>query len=314
MSPGRASGALDSEAESSSHRRRDLGPATQPRTLLDEIMVSRDLPNAQMLQFSLPSRQPWDVPEMCRLVANMFSLRITSRGRRGEQHITIFGPTGNQVQYVADYFRNIASAELNDRKLAIGIGSGQLRLGLIREITLISCGTRFTLPRWGERQRHSMGEVRRRLTETMPGHVDYALDCRTFGDPDYSREQRDHVGHHPMIQMGIASNILFVILLRRVHNILATLKGQRHVTLAFVCRSGRHRSVAIVEILSTCLRHCGLWTNVVHHSQNLRYGWRHLCGGYEICEQCSWSNEHQAIHDFSKVLFQGLLPVELYVQ
>ena len=83
VSPGRASGALGSEAESSSHRRRDLGPATQPRTLLDEIMVSRDLPNAQMLQFSLPSRQPWDVPEMCRLVANMFSLRITSRGRRG---------------------------------------------------------------------------------------------------------------------------------------------------------------------------------------------------------------------------------------
>ena len=58
----------------------------------------------------------------------------------------------------------------------------------------------------------------------------------------------------------------------------------------------------------------GLWTNVVHHSQNMTNGWRHLCGGYEICEQCSWSNEHQAIHDFSKVLFQGLLPVELYVQ
>ena len=47
VSPGRV-------AESSSRRRRDRGPATQPRTLLDEIMVSRDHPNAQMLQFSLP--------------------------------------------------------------------------------------------------------------------------------------------------------------------------------------------------------------------------------------------------------------------
>ena len=102
VSPGRASGALDSEAESSSHRRRDLGPATQPRTLLDEIMVSRDRPNNHILQFTFASKVPWDVPEMCRLVANMFNLRITSRARHGKQHITIFGPSGNQVRYVLD--------------------------------------------------------------------------------------------------------------------------------------------------------------------------------------------------------------------
>ena len=58
VSPGRASGALDSEAESSSRR-------GSPRTLLDEIMVSRDQPNAQMLQFSFPSRQPCVVSATC---------------------------------------------------------------------------------------------------------------------------------------------------------------------------------------------------------------------------------------------------------
>ena len=256
-----------------------------------------------MLQFTFASKEPWDVPEMCRLVANMFNLRITSSGRHGEQHITVFGPSRDQVQYVADYFRNIASAGLNDRRLEIR--SGQLRLGNIREVTLISCGVRFALARCAGRR--SMGEVRRALTADW-GHVDYALDCRSFADPDYSRDQRNHTGHHPMIQMGIASNLLFVQLLRMVHNVLARLGGQRHVTLALACRSGRHRSVACVEVLSTCLRYCGVWTNVVHHSQNKRDGWRDLCGGQDFCEQCSWSNEHQDIHDFAKVLFQGLLP------
>ena len=76
----------------------DFDPAACPkkakgmshgRTLLDRVMESRDLPKNKIIQFTIPARVPWDVREMCILVAKLFNNKIKVRGRHGEQHVTV---------------------------------------------------------------------------------------------------------------------------------------------------------------------------------------------------------------------------------
>ena len=137
------------------------------------------------------------------------------------------------------------------------------------------------------------------------GYVHYAFDCRGFADPDFAGgDIRRHIRHHPAIQKAIVQNINWLDLLQKINIRLQLLQRQRHVTLALVCRSGRHRSVGVTELLATCFDRIGMTTTVHHHSED-RF-WRDVCRGYSGgCPDCAWNN------DFSAAFFASLPDMSL---
>ena len=158
----------------------------------------------------MPAKQPWDVPEMCRLVANLFKNTIKVRGRRQEQHITVWAPTEEQALYISNYFKKVASFSMTNDPI------NRYRFGQIRSVTLVSCGIRFVFPR-RENNRglsrlcHHLGR------DSRWGHVHYAFDCRGFADPDFAGGNiRSHIGHHPAIQTSIVQNINWLDLLQKI--------------------------------------------------------------------------------------------------
>ena len=267
------------------------------RTLLDRVMESRDWPDNKMIQFTIPARVPWDVKEMCILVARLFNNQIKVRGRHGEQHITVWATTDEQALYISNYFKKVASFSMTSDPI------NRYRFGEIRSVTLVSCGVRFVFPR-REKNRRLSRLCNYLGRDSRWGHVHQAFDCRDFKDPDYKKEVRDHIGHHPAIQKAIVQNINWLDLLQRINIRLQLLQRQRHVTLALVCRSGRHRSVGVTDLLETCFVRIGMTTTVHHHSED-RW-WRDVCRGYSGCPDCAWNDDHRACHDFSAAFFASL--------
>ena len=148
-----------------------------------------------------------------------------------------------------------------------------------------------------------MSDIRRALTDEnheQIGYVDYAIDCRSFADPEYSKDSfKHHLGSHPSIQMGVVQNVIFIEHVRYFQSVLA---------LALVCNSGWHRSVAVCDLLAYSLRDYGFYTTVVHRSSLIRGGWsRNLCQGYDVCPDCRWSDEHRAMAEFASGIFKACL-------
>lgn len=80
-----------------------------------------------------------------------------------------------------------------------------------------------------------------------------AVDARAFRDPA-ARDRgptawlRGHVGLHALIQEQLTQHEALPGFLRRVHAVLRSLHGNT-AELVIFCRSGRHRSVGLVELL-----------------------------------------------------------------
>ena len=194
-------------------------PATEPRsgamprTLLDCVMECRDHPNRMMQQIAISQNQPFNVPDMCRLVGNVFNVHVSCRGRRDDCHITLRAPTGAQAEYVSNYISKLTRS---------GLHYTSHDFFGIESVTLVTCGIRFLE---GLPHRSGMCAVRRRLTcmRARAGFtpIDYVIDCRNFGDPDFSRDVRTHIGTHPCIQMGIVMNEKFVDLLLWIKMVLS---------------------------------------------------------------------------------------------
>ena len=123
-----------------------------------------------------------------------------------------------------------------------------------------------------------------------------------FADPYFSRDVSGHAGTHPKIQMGIVMTTDFIDKLRFTKNILRDFSGQRHVTLALVCKSGRHRSVAFAELLRSSLMRMGFWVDMMHYSAMIGQ-WRYICQGYNGCPVCAWSDDHWTMHNLAMELF-----------
>ena len=81
------------------------------------------------------------------------------------------------------------------------------------------------------------------------------------------------------------------------------------MTLSLASKSGRHRSVAMTEILSRCLTNWGMWVDVIHQTQlHPEGGWERLCNGYLEGSQCAerkWGPLHYALHNFASELFRA---------
>ena len=177
-------------------------------------------------------------------------------------------------------------------------------------ITLCSRGNRYA-PMGAEPRRH------------QPPYlvVDRLFDCTFANDPAQQQRHsgpgqyahRGCTGQCGPIQEGISVYGAFRSMVADVRGRLAQdligpmlSWGPRNaepvpVTYAYVCRSGRHRSVAVVELLAHCLHTCGVANVQVVHEDlpNGHYEDRHgRCGCPENChwvQRCSGSEQKARI-------------------
>ena len=175
-------------------------------------------------------------------------------------------------------------------------------------ITLCSRGYRYTRQR-DARLPHLMPH----LAQDRVWNVTFAADPaqRNFRAGPQGQAHPGCTGQCGLIQAGIAAYGQFKELVADVRGRLAQdLFGPLlcrpdatpvPVTYAYVCRSGRHRSVAVVELLAHCLHTCGVANVQVVHEDlpNGHYEDRHgRCGCPENChwvQRCSDSEQKARI-------------------
>jgi len=115
------------------------------------------------------------------------------------------------------------------------------------------------------------------------GNVDLIVDCRVFKEPG-RRELRSHIGQHPEILSGIFAGWNFHGWLKVFgYSLRKTLEGSDEVSVAFYCKSGKHRSVAASFFCKHIVESEG-WTCA--HLQHLSSanGWSNCCKG--TCDEC----------------------------
>lgn len=94
----------------------------------------------------------------------------------------------------------------------------------------------------------------------LPPDADFVLDARFLPNPYWVPELREHTGKEPEVSeyvLGQHGAQAFVETYARL--VAATApgferEGKRYLTVAIGCTGGKHRSVAIAEELSRCLR------------------------------------------------------------
>lgn len=136
--------------------------------------------------------------------------------------------------------------------------------------------------------------------------ADIWIDCRVFHDPGASPWLRRHCGQHVAIQRRLCAHSAFGPVLSRVKSLTQTLRAERPgglLRLGLFCRAGRHRSVALAEllapILAGSLRHC---------ERDQPDGWP--CRGLPTCPGCSQEpQERAAVHRFVQDLWDRCEPL-----
>ena len=280
----------------------------RPKTVLSDVLASLDKPNQKIWQIKLNSHQRFDVPKLARVIGTMFEVIVKVRGRHGDLHVTVTAPTGDQARYVAEFLESVVN---------MNKGMWPDYYGDLEQITIVTCGAKRMRARPGhcqlldvKHQLNSMLGSDGNLTFDPP--VDWAIDVREFSDPENHAQTRGHVGHHPVIQKGIALNDQFLPMLQWIKHLLQDYGvncGQRHVTLAMVCNSGRHRSVAVGILVQQCLLALGRFSVSLTHISKQDGGWEGTCmgpGPPYYCQACRWSSELCKIYDFISSIWTAI--------
>lgn len=97
----------------------------------------------------------------------------------------------------------------------------------------------------------------------LPSGADLVFDCRFLRNPYWQEELRRLDGRDPDVVAHIADDKRFAPFLEQVTRLLETLlpayqeEGKAHLTVAFGCTGGQHRSVAVTEKLAAHLARAG---------------------------------------------------------
>ncbi|MDD7969879.1 RNase adapter RapZ [Roseinatronobacter alkalisoli] len=89
----------------------------------------------------------------------------------------------------------------------------------------------------------------------LPAAVDMVFDCRFLQNPHWNPDLRAFDGRDPKVAAFVASDPRFGPFFERVLGMVESLlpefahEGKSHLTIAFGCTGGRHRSVATAEKL-----------------------------------------------------------------
>ena len=111
----------------------------------------------------------------------------------------------------------------------------------------------------------------------LPSGADLVLDCRFLANPYWQPELRDLDGRDPAVVAHISADPRFAPFLAQVTALLETLlpayrdEGKAHLSVAFGCTGGQHRSVAMAEKLAAHLAQAG-WQVSKRHREIERRG------------------------------------------
>ncbi len=111
----------------------------------------------------------------------------------------------------------------------------------------------------------------------LPTGADMVFDCRFLKNPFWEEHLRSMDGRDAPVQDYISTDARFAPFLEQVAALVETLlpafrdEGKAHLTLAFGCTGGQHRSVALVENLAGHLAHAG-WQVSKRHREIERRG------------------------------------------
>ena len=105
-----------------------------------------------------------------------------------------------------------------------------------------------------------------------PRGVDMIFDCRFLRNPHWEPSLRDKDGRDPDVAAYIAEDPLFASFCQKVTDLILFLlpaqreEGKAHLTIAFGCTGGQHRSVAITELMAVTLAQAG-WAVAKRHRE-----------------------------------------------
>jgi len=106
----------------------------------------------------------------------------------------------------------------------------------------------------------------------LPRSVDMVFDCRFLKNPYWEPSLRSATGKEQRVADYIASDSRFVPFLKKVQDLALWLlpayldEGKSHLSIAFGCTGGQHRSVAMAENLATTLNTEG-WQGSLRHRE-----------------------------------------------
>ena len=104
----------------------------------------------------------------------------------------------------------------------------------------------------------------------IPADADLVFDVRFLPNPHFVQRLRPFTGKDPCVARYIRSFPQTGQFLRRIEALLAYLiphyirEGKSYLTIALGCTGGRHRSVALAEVIRRSLRRRGYGAKVVH--------------------------------------------------
>jgi RNase adapter protein RapZ len=118
----------------------------------------------------------------------------------------------------------------------------------------------------------------------LPRGVDMVFDCRFLSNPHWDKSLRPMDGRDAAVVDYIGKDARFQAFRDQVKNLILFLlpahldEGKAHLAIGFGCTGGRHRSVAMVEILGAALVEAG-WTVSKRHRELERQGDAGLAAG-----------------------------------
>ena len=116
------------------------------------------------------------------------------------------------------------------------------------------------------------------------------LDVRAATDPE-SRGYADHCGEHPHIMASVADFAArynwFQQLRRALRDLSGATKCERELNVVFVCKSGKHRSVAMAFLAYHVLRHSMSYSPTQPVALGTYWGSLARCRGPTRCAACA---------------------------
>ncbi len=106
----------------------------------------------------------------------------------------------------------------------------------------------------------------------LPPGADLLFDCRFLVNPHWQPELRHRDGTDPEVAAHVRADARYAAFFGRLWDLLGLLlpaygeEGKAHVTVAFGCTGGRHRSVAAAEDMAAALAEAG-WPVSIRHRE-----------------------------------------------
>ncbi len=110
----------------------------------------------------------------------------------------------------------------------------------------------------------------------LPRGLDMVFDCRFLANPYWRPELRDADGRNPDVAAYVQSDANYHTFFDRVADLLIELipafreEGKAHLSVAFGCTGGQHRSVAVAEAVAKALAEGGQQVAIRHREMERR--------------------------------------------